>query len=266
MSTGPDSAVVADLVIFRGHWDPSWKLSSRLERNFVMYGRSQDGQVKVLWSPKERSLEWYDQYCAAILLRFRDLSTTLSGYSPTLSNEEVWALGRHHGLITPLLDWTESPYVAAYFAFTDLLKEFEHGSKVHAIASEKGAVRIWGLRFWERLVVPGEFELVRAIPPTAHRQRAQRGLFTRLRCVDHFDLESYLKARGLSHSLEAYDIPKAEAINALRDFELMNLTPATLFPDLDGAAAQANIDVDALRSSGFAHDYSAALKAQPNGT
>src|SRR5438874_1258289 len=88
MSTGPTSGVVADLVIFRGHWDPSWKLSSRLERNFVMYGRREDGQVQVFWAPQTRSLEWYDRYCAAILLRFRNLSTTLSGYSPTLSNDE----------------------------------------------------------------------------------------------------------------------------------------------------------------------------------
>lgn len=62
-----------------------------------------------------------------------------------------------------------------------------------------------------------------------------------------------------------YRIPSSAAINALRDLELMNLTPATLFPDLSGAAEQANFDMAALRFAAFGQEFSAWVSHQTGG-
>jgi hypothetical protein len=55
------------------------------------------------------------------------------------------------------------------------------------------------------------------------------------------DIESYLIARGWAFShLIRWEIPAAEAFTALFELSQMNLTPSTLFPDLGGAAVDAN--------------------------
>lgn len=48
-------------------------------------------------------------------------------------------------------------------------------------------------------------------------QRAQSGLFTRLRSTEYLDIESYFASRGLSEKLVAYDIPIDAASHPMRD-------------------------------------------------
>src|SRR5262249_30621763 len=112
-------------------------------------------------------------------------------------------------------------------------------------------IAIWSFmpsRLSDRDELPKELEILKARLDIGHRQRAQRGVFTRLNHDSHFDLEAYLCS--LLPTLEApqpplrkYLIPGREAAKALMELRMMNLTFATLYPDLDGAALQANFEM-----------------------
>src|SRR6266852_413141 len=105
-----------------------------------------------------------------------------------------------------------------------------------------GEVVVLKLSDPKALVQRDEFRLFTSRSEHARRQKAQQGIFTILGHADHFDVESYLALRNAPGKLTGYVVPGHQYRRALTDLRLMNINYATLFPDLEGAARQANID------------------------
>jgi hypothetical protein len=249
-------------VLYRGHAKSDWRLWSPLDRRLVNWVRGPEGEFEYWSARKVYGLGWYDKLCSQILEHFKQACRGIPGADHGTNDDEYWALGRHFGLLTPLLDWTLSPYVAAFFAFVERLQYMEHGNHGYILKGNEGSVRIWAITMWDQIEIPGEFEIVRASPRAAARQRAQSGLFTRLRSEEYLELAPYFVSRNLADHLVAYDIPIDAASHAMRDLQLMNITPATLYPDLYGAAWQANIDNAEVHYASLMYDWDPA-KADP---
>jgi hypothetical protein len=227
--------------IYRGHGEYTWPLVAPSARGHYEQVRQLQsaGQDVRSGGPASRGQLKY----------FKHLATGLPGVDVSALEKEidVEALARHHGLCSNLLDWTRSPYVAAFFAFTSALDRANDGRLLagtlayHAVFMPTRPVCIWRLGAGEDLWVPGEFELLASLALINYWQKAQSGVFIRLAHKEHLDVVSYLAGRGLLSRLHQFVIPGSETGKALSDLESMNITYATLFPNLRGAAMQANV-------------------------
>ena len=98
---------------------------------------------------------------------------------PDLMINPILALARHYGMPSRLLDWSHSPFVAAYFAARDVIAAREKSS----VVKERFSVwalsrRITGVLHEYPLPHPLEFRYIRTPSVGNKHMIAQRGVFT----------------------------------------------------------------------------------------
>jgi hypothetical protein len=202
--------------LFRGSGDANHTLASSFDRHFAGV-------------PLERRMALWDQ----VVEEFRHGCAELGVPRSVLEEDrKLWALGQHHGLPTRLLDWTTSPYVAAFFAF-----------RSHLLRRSPGYdhVAVWALHLdnpvWSR---ESGVEVVSAPALDNVRLRNQGGKFTLCR-APFGTLEEYVDRFGTETAFTKCVLPAADAEHALSDLDAMGINSYALFPDLTGLAATATM-------------------------
>lgn len=188
------------------------------------------------------------------------------GLTPETGRIDLWLfLMQHHRVPTRLLDWSESPLAACFFATQKAAddEDIECDAAIYALdpiqlnllSNIEGFPVTWAqnpvfqtIKFafgTQDELVDGKrinyLEFPTAIyPSTIHsRIAAQRGCFT-LHGNNKRDFESIFAKHPLitDHYLIKYLIPKGRIRSISRELANLGVTYSTLFPDFDGLASE----------------------------
>lgn len=216
--------------IWRGHRNSNWLLEPTLDRT-----------LKTL--PPRKRTRRHSEHLEAFMYATRGRRGTSP---PSMKGEnEWWALGQHNGLFTPLLDWTTSPFVAAFFAFVEIDEDQTDDRAVFAVSRNAIKRKSEEIKSdYKGSTRPPIVEFVRPLSDENSRLVSQAGLFTR--SPDCVDLETWVRQNYAGEKETQYllkiTIPDKDRELALRSLNRMNINHLTLFPDLYGACSFCNME------------------------
>jgi hypothetical protein len=240
--------------VFRGHANAEWSLESSLERTNLTPAKMLEFE--------NRTLEKLD----------RNMNVYLKEHLYLQDKVEKLTLLQHYGAATRLLDWTDSPYIACFFACNDL----SHEDACIWAVNEANIIHHTNNYVFSKL---SDFEKIVPITYTVPHKRTlhihagddnvfnylagknvkeiwqwaphhrnlridnQQGLFLAAEDLES-GFEQCLKYTLPKNDIKQIIIPASEKLCAMQDLRYMNINYATLFPGIDGFIK--NISLDTL--------------------
>jgi hypothetical protein len=214
----------------------NWGLTSSLHRTSIV-----------------RSISDLKGYADFILPRVHDALEAWVGRSWDLKNAlglaEFLSFLQHNCFPTPLLDWTSSPYIAAYFAFESVNHFAPQTENVAIFSFNEHA---WSTTYKQIYDFADFTPHVSILHPRIvgnHKLAVQQGCFT---WTNVHDIENHIKINESDGKkfLTKYELDVRERPIVMRELSLMGITAIQLMPSVEAVCKKTLEDIIGLHPMG----------------
>lgn len=221
-------------------------IAQRSKSKFLFRGQQKPWRLRTAFHRRGRyrMSHFTQQDVRQLHRRLSAITTHYFDLSVAEENGAFFNLMQHHGYPTPLLDWSHSPYVAAFFAFRDSPIRYTGDGNVRIYVFNEQA---WCRHFPQIQNLDSAFlhlSVMEFIAIDNPRLVPQQSVTT-VTNID--DIEAYILERESeagTRYLEAIDLPANGREEAMRDLRFMGITAGSMFPSIDGVCEE-------LRESNF---------------
>ncbi len=228
--------------VFRGQREAKWPMESSLSRHLKKFHVHQS-----VWPEQE----------ARILRIFKRKAHLHLSKVPDDDEDFQWlAIVQHYGGPTRLLDFTWSPYVAAFFALEDATGDAAvFALDTRPLKYELPAVEVDGIQrtfgsvgdigAYKAVFLDGTRDIINHADPAVLNQRitAQLGTFLVPGSLDK-SVEEIIDGLYGKSALVKFILPQAIRREAMSSLHNRNIHNVSLFPDLNGLATSLRYELE----------------------